>query len=285
MVKKVRLAAVLLSAFIVLAGCGQDRTAADASEQRKAAAVTSEAVSASKVSAESADRFADERSEEADESPEKTEDEKNEEEKDNAEKHASAIREKSTFGQNDSEEAADKSGDTDTGSRETSSGESSSENTAAENKSVKTKEPAAAEDAVTSPSKNDMPAASQPAVENTGSPAVNVSPAAADSIPAAEQATVTPEPTPSGHYVHHDAVTHEEPVYGTVTHTVEKCICNDCGEDITSLIESTGSFAGHAATHPDCWGYHTEHLQITEQMQTGTITVVDQEAYDEWIPD
>ena len=92
-------------------------------------------------------------------------------------------------------------------------------------------------------------------------------------------------PTPSGHYVHHDAVTHEEPVYETVTQQVEKCICNDCGEDVTDLINSTGSFSGHAATHPDCWGYHTEHVTVSQQVQTGTRTVVDQEAWDEWVAD
>ncbi|MST83000.1 hypothetical protein [Bilifractor porci] len=92
-----------------------------------------------------------------------------------------------------------------------------------------------------------------------------------------------PTPAPSGHYVHHEAVTHEEPVYETVTQQVEKCICNDCGEDVTDLINNTGSFSGHAATHPDCWGYHTEHVTVSQQVQTGTRTVVDQEAWDEWV--
>jgi len=95
----------------------------------------------------------------------------------------------------------------------------------------------------------------------------------------------TPTPAPTGHYVHHEAVTHEEPVYETVTQQVEKCICNDCGEDVTDLINSTGSFSGHAATHPDCWGYHTEHVTVSQQVQTGTRTVVDQEAWDEWVAD
>lgn len=95
----------------------------------------------------------------------------------------------------------------------------------------------------------------------------------------------TPTPVPTGHYVHHEAVTHEEPVYETVTQQVEKCICNDCGEDVTDLINSTGSFSGHAATHPNCWGYHTEHVTVSQQVQTGTRTVVDQEAWDEWVAD
>jgi hypothetical protein len=95
----------------------------------------------------------------------------------------------------------------------------------------------------------------------------------------------TPTPEPTGHYVHHETVTHEEPVYETVTQQVEKCVCNDCGEDVTDLINSTGSFSGHAATHPDCWGYHTEHVTVSQQVQTGTRTVIDQEAWDEWVAD
>lgn len=71
--------------------------------------------------------------------------------------------------------------------------------------------------------------------------------------------------------VHHDAVTHEEPVYkNTIVY-----ICNQCGAE---LADANARKAHYMATD-DCWSYHTADKQI----QTGTKTVVDKPAYDETV--
>ena len=64
--------------------------------------------------------------------------------------------------------------------------------------------------------------------------------------------------------VHHEPVTHEEPVYEYRT------ICNTCGEDIT----------GHIPDHigPVCQGSYS-----VQQVQTGVNIVTDTEAFDEEI--
>lgn len=66
--------------------------------------------------------------------------------------------------------------------------------------------------------------------------------------------------------VHHDAVTHQEPIYEAHQ------ICNNCGADfgtdVMAMIDHSGEF-GHS--------YRSEEVQI------GTRTVVDQDAYDEQV--
>ncbi|MGN0491156.1 sigma-70 family RNA polymerase sigma factor [Ruminococcus sp.] len=71
--------------------------------------------------------------------------------------------------------------------------------------------------------------------------------------------------------VHHDAVTHEEPVYkNTIVY-----ICNQCGAELADA----NARKAHYMSTDDCWSYHTADKQI----QTGTTTVVDKEAYDETV--
>lgn len=72
--------------------------------------------------------------------------------------------------------------------------------------------------------------------------------------------------------IHHDAVTHEEPVYKTGYVS----ICNTCGADITGFEGAHGkqhAFNGENASH------HEEYVKV----QTGTKTVVDKEAWDETV--
>lgn len=71
--------------------------------------------------------------------------------------------------------------------------------------------------------------------------------------------------------VHHDAVTHEEPVYETWWIDV----CNQCGAE---LADADARKAHYLATD-DCWSYRT----VKKQIQTGTKTVVDKPAYDDII--
>lgn len=69
--------------------------------------------------------------------------------------------------------------------------------------------------------------------------------------------------------IHHPAETHEEPVYETWWIDV----CNQCGAE---LADSNARKAHYMATD-DCWSYRT----VKKQIQTGSTTVVDKEAWDE----
>lgn len=72
--------------------------------------------------------------------------------------------------------------------------------------------------------------------------------------------------------VHHDAVTHEEPVYkNTIVH-----VCNQCGAEFSDTQQLKQHYLANLDT---CWSAHTANKQI----QTGTTTVVDKEAYDETV--
>ena len=71
--------------------------------------------------------------------------------------------------------------------------------------------------------------------------------------------------------VHHDAVTHEEPIY----ETVGVIICNQCGAELAD----TNQLKQHYHDNDTCVSYRKEAKTI----QTGTTTVIDKEAYDETI--
>ncbi|WP_293972294.1 dockerin type I repeat-containing protein [uncultured Ruminococcus sp.] len=77
--------------------------------------------------------------------------------------------------------------------------------------------------------------------------------------------------------VHHDAVTHEEPIYETWWIDV----CNQCGAEFTDSQQLKQHFlAGiQADGSHTCWSYRT----VKKQIQTGTKTVVDIPAYDDII--
>ena len=70
--------------------------------------------------------------------------------------------------------------------------------------------------------------------------------------------------------IHHPAETHEEPIYkNTVVH-----VCNQCGAEFSDTQQLKQH---HLANLDTCWSAHTAKKQI----QTGTTTVVDKEAWDE----
>lgn len=72
--------------------------------------------------------------------------------------------------------------------------------------------------------------------------------------------------------VHHDAVTHEEPIYEKVC----VIICNQCGAEFSDMQQ----ISQHWVENPNtCWSYRKEARTV----QTGTTTVVDKEAYDETV--
>lgn len=70
--------------------------------------------------------------------------------------------------------------------------------------------------------------------------------------------------------VHHDAVTHEEPIYETIGYNV----CNQCGKKMYNSAELS-----HYVDNDSCWSYRG----VKEKVQTGTTTVVDKPAYDETV--
>lgn len=69
--------------------------------------------------------------------------------------------------------------------------------------------------------------------------------------------------------IHHPAETHEEPIYkNTIVYK-----CNQCGGE----FDYDGLTKHHLENLETCWSYHT----VKKQVQTGTTTVVDKEAWDE----
>ena len=76
--------------------------------------------------------------------------------------------------------------------------------------------------------------------------------------------------------VNHPAKTHEEPVY----ETKELTICWGCNEDITNLTDSEiGQHMKQHALKGENTGYHNDYVQV----QTGTKTIVDKEAWTETV--
>lgn len=71
--------------------------------------------------------------------------------------------------------------------------------------------------------------------------------------------------------VHHEAVTHEEPVYDWVGYEV----CNQCGAELAD----TNQIMDHFLDSDTCVSYHHE----SKQVQTGTKTIIDTPAWDEEI--
>lgn len=71
--------------------------------------------------------------------------------------------------------------------------------------------------------------------------------------------------------VHHEAVTHEEPVYETIGIS----ICNQCGAE---LIDAEARM-WHFLDSDTCSSYK----KVAKTVQTGTTTVVDKEAWDETV--
>lgn len=71
--------------------------------------------------------------------------------------------------------------------------------------------------------------------------------------------------------VHHEAVTHEEPVYGTTFVDV----CNQCGAELADDI----ALMWHFLDSDTCVSYHTDDKQV----QVGTETIIDTPAWDEEI--
>lgn len=71
--------------------------------------------------------------------------------------------------------------------------------------------------------------------------------------------------------VHHEAVTHEEPVYGTTFVDV----CNQCGAELAD----SNALMWHFLDSDTCASYHTDDRQV----QVGTETIIDTPAWDEEI--
>lgn len=70
--------------------------------------------------------------------------------------------------------------------------------------------------------------------------------------------------------IHHPAETHEEPIYkNTIVY-----ICNQCGAELADANARKAHFLANLDT---CWSYRA----VDKQIQTGTTTVVDKEAWDE----
>ena len=87
--------------------------------------------------------------------------------------------------------------------------------------------------------------------------------------------------TPVYRTVHHDAVTHEEPVYETVKTSTAYCTAHK-----VPLYEGykREGWLGFCPADPECLA-NTTNIYETKQVQTGTKTVTDKAAYDEQIVD
>ena len=88
--------------------------------------------------------------------------------------------------------------------------------------------------------------------------------------------------TPVYRTVHHDAVTHEEPVYET--RTTSKIYCTAHNVPILDIANRWPDTGGLCPADKNCGANH-QRVYSTEQVQTGTKTVTDKAAYDEQVVD
>lgn len=90
-----------------------------------------------------------------------------------------------------------------------------------------------------------------------------------------------------GHYVHHDAITHTEYIeHPEVSHTELHYVCNVCGDDMGTTWDSINSHILYHAEKGESIGYAQKEVKVVDQAAwTEEKTVVDKEAWDEWVVD
>lgn len=90
-----------------------------------------------------------------------------------------------------------------------------------------------------------------------------------------------------GHYVHHDAITHTEYIeHPEVSHEEIHCVCGRCGADMGNTQESIDAHILHHALKGESIAYADKVVKVVDQEAwTEEKTVVDKEAWDEWVVD
>lgn len=90
-----------------------------------------------------------------------------------------------------------------------------------------------------------------------------------------------------GHTVHHDAVTHIEYIeHPEVSHEERRTICGSCGADMGNTQDSLNAHLLHHTLRGESISYSTKTVKIVDQAAwTEEKTIVDKEAWDEWVVD
>lgn len=90
-----------------------------------------------------------------------------------------------------------------------------------------------------------------------------------------------------GHTVHHDAVTHTEYItHPEVSHEERRTICGFCGADMGNTQDSLNEHLLYHTLRGESIFYSTKTVKIVDQEAwTEEKTVVDKEAWDEWVVD
>ena len=90
-----------------------------------------------------------------------------------------------------------------------------------------------------------------------------------------------------GHYVHHDAVTHIEYIeHPEVSHEESHYVCGRCGADMGNTQESVDAHLLYHELKGESISYARKTVKVVDQEAwTEEKTVIDKEAWDEWVVD
>ena len=90
-----------------------------------------------------------------------------------------------------------------------------------------------------------------------------------------------------GHYVHHDAITHTEYIeHPEISHEEIHCVCGRCGADMGNTQESVDAHLLYHALKGESIAYADKVVKVVDQEAwTEEKTVIDKEAWDEWVVD
>lgn len=90
-----------------------------------------------------------------------------------------------------------------------------------------------------------------------------------------------------GHYVHHEAQTHTEYIeHPEVSHEELHFVCNVCGADMGDTQDTIDAHIEYHTMRGESIGYSTKLVKVIDQEAwTEEKTVVDKEAWDEWVVD
>ena len=90
-----------------------------------------------------------------------------------------------------------------------------------------------------------------------------------------------------GHYVHHDAITHTEYIeHPEISHEEIHFVCGRCGADMGNTQESVDAHLLYHELKGESISYAEKTVKVVDQKAwTEEKTVVDKEAWDEWVVD
>ena len=90
-----------------------------------------------------------------------------------------------------------------------------------------------------------------------------------------------------GHYVHHDAITHTEYIeHPEISHEESHYVCGRCGADMGNTQESVDAHLLYHELKGESISYARKTVKVVDQEAwTEEKTVIDKEAWDEWVVD